>query len=192
MFRSICLLAACTIGILAFTQPSSAQEPTAAYRIFLPVVVHPGSTGLSAEEQMVLDAVNSARALRAASGESCPPLTISPELEQAARAHSSDMAQRNFFSHTNPDGVGPFDRARAAGYTGNRMAENIAAGYPTPADAVEGWLNSPGHRANMLNCALTETGIGFTYDSSDGGNVLQGTNVGGPYFFYWTQLFGTP
>lgn len=192
MFRSICLLMVCAAGVLAFAHPSFAQQPTAAYTVFLPVVVHPASAGLSAEEQSVLDAVNSARALRAASGESCPPLTISPQLQNAAREHSLDMAQRNFFSHTNPDGASPFDRAKAAGYTGSRMAENIAAGYPTPSDAVEGWLNSPGHRTNMLNCTYTETGIGYAYDSGDGANVVQGMTTGGPYFFYWTEVFGAP
>jgi uncharacterized protein YkwD len=84
------------------------------------------------------------------------------------------MAARDFFDHTNPDGDGPGERVTAAGYRWATYGENIAKGQRTPAQVMESWMNSPGHRANILNCSFEEIGIGL----HDGG---------GPY---WTQVFG--
>jgi uncharacterized protein YkwD len=84
------------------------------------------------------------------------------------------MRDRGFFDHTNPDGRDPFDRAEAAGQT-NARAENIAYGQPDPAAVMDAWMNSSGHRANILNCGLRTLGTG----------VAEGP--GGPW---WTQLFG--
>jgi uncharacterized protein YkwD len=88
------------------------------------------------------------------------------------------MAARNFFDHNNPDGKSPFDRMTAAGYRYRMAAENIAAGYATPQAVVDGWMNSPGHRANILNCGLTQIGVGYA--------------TGGSYRTYWTEDFATP
>ncbi len=88
------------------------------------------------------------------------------------------MAAKNYFSHTGLDGRSPFDRMRDAGYSYSSAAENIAAGQPTPAAVVNGWMNSEGHRANILNCKLTQIGVGVAR--------------GGSYGIYWTQVFGTP
>jgi uncharacterized protein YkwD len=120
----------------------------------------------------VLDLVN---AQRQSAG--CQPLTANSTLTAVARAHSTDMATRNFFSHTNPDGLSPFDRMRAAGYNGKLMGENIAAGYSTAQAVMTAWMNSAGHRANILNCGYAEIGIGYA--------------TGGSYGHYWTQDFGT-
>ncbi|WP_436776314.1 CAP domain-containing protein [Yinghuangia sp. YIM S09857] len=106
------------------------------------------------------------------------PLSAEPRLTQAAQAHSDDMAARDYFDHAGLDGRQPADRVRATGYDYSRVAENIAAGQPTPADVVEGWMNSPGHRANILTPELTQIGIGIAH--------------GGSYRIYWTQVFGTP
>lgn len=95
---------------------------------------------------------------------------------QVARAHSKDMAVRNFFSHTNPDGKSPFDRLKAYGISYKSAAENIAAGQSTPEEVVESWMNSDGHRANILNKAVTKLGVGY-YKSNSG------------YNHYWTQCF---
>jgi uncharacterized protein YkwD/stress response protein SCP2 len=105
-----------------------------------------------------------------------PPLSADPLLTTAAQAHSADMVARAFYAHTAPDGSQPWDRAAAAGSTRRSVGENIACGQRSPADVVEGWMNSPGHRANILKPGFTHIGIGFA--------------GGGRAGMYWTQLFG--
>ncbi|MPY32273.1 stress protein [Streptomyces adustus] len=104
------------------------------------------------------------------------PLSADPLLATAARAHSADMVARAFYSHTSPEGIQPWDRAAAAGSTRRSIGENIACGQRSPAEVVEGWMNSPGHRANILKPDFTHIGVGFA--------------GGGPAGTYWTQLFG--
>lgn len=82
---------------------------------------------------------------------------------------------RDYFSHTSPDGSDPGDRVTAAGYRWSTYGENIAKGQSSPASVMDSWMNSPGHRANIVNCAFKEIGVG-KQDSS-----------GGPV---WTQVFG--
>ena len=118
-------------------------------------------------ESQVLTLVNTQRA---AAG--CGALVADPALAALARAHSADMRDRHFFDHVNPDGLDPFQRAARAGLTAR--AENIAYGQPDPAAVMTAWMNSPGHRANILGCSLTRLGVG----------VAQG--AGGPW---WTQDF---
>jgi uncharacterized protein YkwD len=84
------------------------------------------------------------------------------------------MAARNYFSHESPEGEGPSDRAAAAGYDGYR-AENIATGQSTADEVVAAWMNSPGHRRNILDCQSVAVGLGVA-DSPRG--------------LYWTQMFG--
>ncbi|MDQ1073131.1 CAP domain-containing protein [Streptomyces canus] len=105
-----------------------------------------------------------------------PPLGVDPLLARAAQAYSTDMAVRAFYSHTSPEGTQPWDRAAAAGSTRRSIGENIACGQRSAAEVVEGWMNSPGHRANILKPGFTHIGIGFA--------------GGGPAGTYWTQLFG--
>lgn len=105
-----------------------------------------------------------------------PPLAGDALLTRAAQAHSTDMVVRAFYSHTGPDGSRPWDRAAAAGSTRRTIGENIACGQRSPAEVVDGWMNSPGHRANILKREFTHIGIGFA------GGGKAGT--------YWTQLFG--
>lgn len=102
-------------------------------------------------------------------------LTYSTKLEAVGYAHSKDMAQNNYFSHTNLSGQSPFDRMRAAGISYRSAAENIAAGQRTPQEVVNAWMNSAGHRANILNSSVTQMGVGIY--------------SGGSYGIYWTQLF---
>lgn len=104
------------------------------------------------------------------------PLAVDPALTTAAQAHSADMVARAFYSHTSPEGGRPWDRAAAAGSRRRSIGENIACGQRSPAEVVEGWMNSPGHRANILKRDFTHIGIGFA--------------GGGPAGTYWTQLFG--
>ncbi len=79
-----------------------------------------------------------------------------------ALAHSKDMRDRDFFDHVNPDGLDAGDRLTAAGVEFSGWGENIARGYLTPESVMEGWMNSPGHRANILSEHWTHLGIGVT------------------------------
>jgi Ca2+-binding RTX toxin-like protein len=109
-------------------------------------------------------------------------LTLNSELSNTAQWHSQDMALQDYFSHTGKNGSTPWDRAELFGYSSTAMGENIAAGQTTPESVVEGWKNSPGHRANMLNAGFTEIGVGYDFLASDTGSVN--------YSHYWTQFFG--
>ncbi|MGW1072872.1 CAP domain-containing protein [Streptomyces sp. NPDC002537] len=104
------------------------------------------------------------------------PLADDRLLAAAAQGHSSDMVARDFYAHTSPEGRQPWDRAAAAGCTHRGIGENIACGQRSPAEVVQGWMDSPGHRANILKPDFTHIGIGFA------GGGRTGT--------YWTQLFG--
>ncbi|MFI1814786.1 CAP domain-containing protein [Streptomyces sp. NPDC020422] len=126
-------------------------------------------SGQSSVADQVIALVNAERAKVG-----CGALTANAALTSAAQGHSDDMAARDFFDHTNPDGAGPGDRVTAAGYPWSTYGENIAMGQTSPEQVMESWMNSPGHRANILNCDFKEIGIGI-HDS------------GGPY---WTQVFG--
>jgi len=111
------------------------------------------------------------------------PLKLNVELNATAYGHSQDMAQQDYFSHTGKDGSLPWDRAKEVGYEARAMGENIAAGQRTPQEVVQGWINSPGHRANLLNANYTELGVGYYYLANDTGSVN--------YNRYWTQVFGS-
>ncbi|MGW4073457.1 CAP domain-containing protein [Streptomyces asiaticus] len=104
------------------------------------------------------------------------PLSPDPRLTAAAQAHSDDMVARDFYSHTGPEGHQPWDRARAAGATHRGIGENIACGQRSPEEVVRGWMNSPGHRANILKPDFTHIGVGHATGSRAG--------------TYWTQVFG--
>ncbi|MCC3777745.1 CAP domain-containing protein [Streptomyces sp. UNOB3_S3] len=111
---------------------------------------------------------------RAAAG--LRPLGADARLAAAAQAYSADMAARGFYSHTSPEGTEPWDRAAAAGAGHRGIGENIACGQRSPAEVVQGWMDSPGHRANILKPGFTHLGVGYA--------------GGGPAGTYWTQLFG--
>ena len=121
----------------------------------------------------VVDRTNAERARHG-----LPPLTPDARLAAAAQAHSADMVRRGFFAHESPDGRQVWDRAVAEGYAYRKVAENIAAGQRTADEVVRGWMDSQGHRANILDRDLTQIGVGRA--------------EGGSYGVYWTQVFGTP
>jgi uncharacterized protein YkwD len=89
----------------------------------------------------------------------CPELKWDSQLALVALKHSRDMVSRNFFGHTNPDGKGPFERLQESKVVFSAAAENIASGSKTGREVFEIWLNSPGHRKNMLNCRFTRHGV---------------------------------
>ncbi|GIH78700.1 CAP domain-containing protein [Planobispora longispora] len=106
----------------------------------------------------------------------CGPLKHDPQLNKAAHDHSATQASRNQMTHQFPGGPTFVERIRAAGFTGgSAFAENVAAGYGTPASVVAGWMNSSGHRANIMNCKYNLIGAGMVKSSK-----------GTPY---WTQVF---
>jgi len=128
-----------------------------------------------------------------------PPLKGNSQLASAAEAHSTNMAERDFFAHCDLDThEGPGDRIAASGYVFNAWGENIAAGYSTPAAVMSAWMNSSGHRANILSTNVRELGVGYNFQSADAGNVRGDANgdcsadsySNGPYRHYWTQDFG--
>ena len=81
-------------------------------------------------------------------------------LDNAALAHAQDMVDNNYLSHTSQDGRSPGDRARAAGYNWNFIAENIAQGFHSNEDVVDAWMRSPGHRTNMVDPRAEDFGLG--------------------------------
>ncbi|MGB3536001.1 MAG: CAP domain-containing protein [Microcoleaceae cyanobacterium] len=112
------------------------------------------------------------------------PLSFDPQLATAAQTHSQNMAIEDFFSHTGVDGSNIGDRVDAVEYDFFTAGENIAAGYSTPETVVDGWINSDGHRANLLNPDFTEIGVGHFFLENDTGD----TN----FNHYWTQVFAAP
>jgi uncharacterized protein YkwD len=137
-----------------------------------------------AEGQKLLEAMNSARTQARQCGTqsftATTPLVWNATLGSAAEGHSRAMANQNFFDHKDRDGRTPGDRAELAGYAGQQVGENIAAGQDTVRKVVDGWLASPGHCANLMNPQFRELGAAYAVDpKSDAG-------------IYWTAMFGTP
>ena len=100
------------------------------------------------------------------------PLTMNWELSRVARYKSQDMLDKGYFSHTSPTYGSPFNMLKNFGISYRTAGENIAKGYATPKAVVTGWMNSSGHRANILNSSFTQIGVGY---------VAKGN--------YWTQMF---
>ena len=120
----------------------------------------PATTGDLAAAAQVVCLVNRQRA-----DHGLPALTENPQLDRAAQLQADDIARRRFFAHVNPDGVTPDQRMKAAGYQGPVTGENLAWGgerHGTPVEIVKSWMNSPGHRANILQPRFTEIGTGVT------------------------------
>jgi uncharacterized protein YkwD len=150
-------------------EPEPKPEPTPTEAATPPPP--PAGGPITAREAEVVELTNKKRAK-----DGCDtPLRVDDRLVAAAQGHSADMATRNYFSHTSPEGDGPGERTAAQGYP-QWSGENIALGYPTPEAVVAGWMESPGHRANILNCDSVAIGVGAA-DSDRG--------------IYWTQVFGS-
>jgi uncharacterized protein YkwD len=178
-----------TIGISMITEVSAAPLASAASApspvvpslsaTALPIVSSAGTADLLTMEKQVKTQVDSERAR-----EGKPALQWNDALGELARKHSQDMKRRDFFDHVNPDGLDPFARLKRAGITFSTAAENIAQnqGFPDPGNqAVIGWMNSDGHRGNILdlsNAGYTQTGVGIARKDD------------GTYFF--TQVFIKP
>lgn len=112
------------------------------------------------------------------------PLRLNPVLNTTAQAHSQDMATNDFFDHTGSNGSTVFDRFLQTGYRYSSGGENIAAGFSNAKSVVNAWIESPGHRANLLTPFFQEMGVGLVYLPSDPGKLK--------LRYYWTQDFGVP
>ncbi|WP_223435666.1 MULTISPECIES: CAP domain-containing protein [unclassified Pseudomonas] len=137
-----------------------------------------------AEGQKLLAELNVARSRARQCGTqsfaAATPLTWNATLATAAETHARSMANNNYFDHKDRDGRTPGDRAELAGYSGQQIGENIAAGQDSVRKVVDGWVASPGHCANLMNPQYHELGAAYAVDpKSDSG-------------IYWTVMFGSP
>lgn len=124
-------------------------------------------------EQQVVDLVNKERA-----AVGLPALKVNSQLSAVAEKKAEDLRDKNYFDHQSQTYGSPFDMMRQFGITYTAAGENIARGQKTPSEVMNGWMNSPGHRANILNSSYTEIGVGYVTDS-------RGTT-------YWVQHFIRP
>ncbi|MEU1281625.1 CAP domain-containing protein [Streptomyces sp. NPDC005805] len=147
------------------TAPKPTAPPTTAPKPSAPSTTAP----VSGHVARVVALVNSER-----SKAGCSPVTVNARLSKAAQAHSEDMASHRNMSHTGSDGSSAGDRITRAGYNWSTYGENVAYGYSTPEQVMAGWMSSPGHKKNILNCGFKEIGVGLAQPDD-----------------YWTQNFGT-
>jgi len=151
------------------------QPPAPSPAVPSPAVPSPAASQPAAarcgtpQESAALVLVNAHRAKLGLSQLRCDPVVL-----KVARAHSQDMCDRSYFSHTSPEGKQPWDRLRAGGVRFQGAGENIASGYAGAAEVHAGWLASPGHRANIERAGITRAAVGVV---DCGGNLI------------WTQLF---
>ena len=156
-------------------QVGTAELIAANPRIKNPDLIYPGDMldvpeqddAVRAYEREVVRLVNAERAKNGLA-----PLTENWELSRVARYKSQDMADRHYFSHTSPTYGSPFDMMKAFGLSYRAAGENIAYGQRTPQAVVTAWMNSSGHRANILNANYTQIGVGYVANGN-----------------YWTQMF---
>ena len=140
-----------------------------------PALIYPGDiiniptvdSSVTAYEAEVVRLVNEIR-----NKNGLKPLSEDWQLSRVARYKSQDMKDKKYFSHTSPTYGSPFQMMKSFGITYRSAVENIAKGYASPKAVVDGWMNSSGHRANILNSSFTHIGVGYV----SGGN-------------YWTQMF---
>jgi len=140
-----------------------------------PDLIYPGqvltiptlNSSVSSYESEVVRLVNAERTKRGLS-----PLAHNWQVSRVARYKSEDMQKNRYFSHTSPTYGSPFQMLKSFGITYRTAGENIAKGQSTPAAVVNAWMNSSGHRANILNSSFTEIGVGYVANGN-----------------YWTQMF---
>jgi uncharacterized protein YkwD len=151
-------LCACAALLLSTALPAAASAQACAG-----ANAQPTRSNLSLVRRATLCLINQQR-----SAHGLRRLSSEPHLRTAAQRHSDAMGARHFFDHVSPSGAGPAQRLRAAGYRGGTWGENIAWGTGlTPAAAVDMWMNSPGHRANILRAQFRRIGIGVGQQAPD-------------------------
>ncbi|NJQ02632.1 CAP domain-containing protein [Streptomyces zingiberis] len=153
------------------TERASRPPRTTAPQPPAPRAETPAGTGAPGVAGEVLNLVNQARA-----DAGCPAVTADARLDAAAGKYSDAMADSGNFSHTGTDGSTVDQRVEREGYRWSAVGENIAKGQPDAGAVMDAWMNSEGHRANILNCGFREMGLGVE------------ERAGGPW---WTQVFAT-
>ncbi|MCR8915499.1 CAP domain-containing protein [Marinobacter panjinensis] len=143
-----------------------------------------GNCEMDETDRALLNLVNEARSQPRQCGDedfdAAEPLSWNCKLADAAHAHSEDMIEQEFFSHTSPEGVQTGRRVNDRGYSWSAVGENIASGQNSVDRVVEGWLSSPGHCANIMSTEFTEMG------------AARVEAPGSPYSPFWTQVFARP
>lgn len=173
LFRAVVVSFALSVIALAGCQPGPSNGPTG----ILGAAIS-GECGTPAEAEQyaarIVDLVNEERQQRG-----LMPLTTNATLTRLSGDYACDMIEGNFFEHTDPiTGSTVGSRALAAGYYFRKVGENLAGGFSTPEETMAQWMDSPGHRANILDPDFTEMGAAV--------------RTGGSYRWYWVQEFGLP
>jgi uncharacterized protein YkwD len=167
------------------TGTQTGKPGATSYRLSLESVqqtTQPSGITTSSGSDFVSRVVDLTNAFRSKNG--LAPLKVNSKLAAVAQAYSQTLATQDFMAHQGLDGTQPWDRMTAGGYKWSRAAENIAAGQQTPEEVMQSWIDSPGHRANLLDPKLKDIGVGYYFLANDTGNVN--------YNSYWTQDFGAP
>ncbi len=151
--------------------------------LLLALALAAGSPASAGPAESVLTAINAARGKAG-----CGPLRMNGKLTAAAKGHARAMAEQNFFGHAGKDGSRFTARLKQQGYSYRTAAENIAAGQKSAGQVVASWLKSAGHRRNILDCRMTETGIAVVYQADD--RPIRGNSA--PLRYYWVQVFAAP
>ena len=158
------------------------QRGTQTWLVLAAPFAPPGAAQAGDVQAQVLALVNEARARpRRCGSESfgaARPLRFNATLQGISAAHAADMARHSYFEHTGRDGSRVSERASRAGYPWRAIGENIAAGQMQADAVVQGWLNSPGHCANLMSPTYTEMGAAFAVNNSSSAGI------------YWVQVFG--
>lgn len=148
------------------TQPKQAEQPKQQAKKG-PAPKQQATQGIGSIAKQVIDLTNAQRRQNG-----LPDLKADTQLTGVAQKKSEDMQQKHYFSHTSPTYGSPFDMMRDFGVTYKSAGENIAQGQPTPQEVVQAWMNSEGHRKNILSNNFTHIGIGYEQNGN-----------------YWTQMF---
>ncbi len=159
-----------TVTKPAASTPSASKPATTKPSTTKPSTTPSTNGDYSAFQKKVVELVNAERAKAG-----LKPLKMNTELSKVATLKSQDMAKNNYFDHNSPTYGSPFDMMKKYGISYRTAGENIAMGQTTPEQVMNGWMNSPGHRANILKSSFTEIGVGIAKNSS--GRL------------YWTQQF---
>lgn len=173
-----------TIVDAAFTEIGVYQQRDAVWVVVAKPFLAPAIKDSAQVSREVLTLVNNARSQPRKCGRSnfnaVPPLKLSALLNQAALVHSQDMLKHSLFQHVGSDGSKVADRVSRVGYQWRTVGENVATGAETAEAVVQGWLNSPGHCANIMSPGFTEMGVAFAADRKSEAGI------------YWTQVFALP
>ncbi|MFF0474884.1 CAP domain-containing protein [Streptomyces sp. NPDC004284] len=172
-FRTAVTLAGGAAAVLTVVTGMYVAAPATGTTVAAASVPYRETAAAGKAARYVQDVVALANAEREKAG--CEPLRSEDRLRAAAQGHADDMAERDYYEHHSPEGRDAGDRMSGAGYAWSAWGENIHRGPKTPARAMEDWMDSPGHRANILNCSFKDIGVGVTLAAN------------GPW---WVQDFG--